>query len=220
MPTGPMRSRCRLPGSNQSASLGLMPNYRAVTAGATPPPPSPKQAFHIATNNSFDYSSFVFVGLTSMITKGKDSHPKLGKGVPGLWAYSWRGFLDKADGNYWVIFTLREKCAVFHLKRNEVVIVEANKVDLRNAEKEQSSHAVAETPELDHEKIEESVAQIESLIQQEDRIGKTISEMELDGGLVLERSCPIGVIGWSSNHGPTHWSRYRHFASNPVTRSC
>ena len=91
--------------------LGLMPNYRAVTAGATPPPPSPKQAFHIATNNSFDYSSFVFVGLTSMIAEGEDSHPKLGKGVPGLWAYSWRGFLDKADGNYWVIFALP---TVFH----------------------------------------------------------------------------------------------------------
>jgi hypothetical protein len=86
--------------------LGIMPNYRAVSAGAIPPPPTPKQAFKIATQNSFDYSSFVFVGLTSMIAEGEDTHKSLGKGVPGFWAYYWRGFLDKTDGNYWVIFAL------------------------------------------------------------------------------------------------------------------
>lgn len=91
--------------------LGIMPNYRAVSAGAIPPPPTPKQAFKIATNNSFDYSSFVFVGLTSAIAEGEGTHPKLGKGVPGFWAYSWRGFIDKVDGNYWVIFVLP---TVFH----------------------------------------------------------------------------------------------------------
>lgn len=83
-----------------------MPNYRAVSAGTIPPPPRPKQAFKIATENTFDYSSFVFVGLTSMIAEGEDAHPELGKGVSGFWAYSWRGFVDKADGNYWVIFGL------------------------------------------------------------------------------------------------------------------
>ena len=91
--------------------LGLMPNYRAVSAGAVPPPPTPKEAFKIATQNSFDYSSFVFTGLTSLIAEGNNSHPQLGKGVPGFWAYSWRGFLDKTDGNYWVIFALP---TVFH----------------------------------------------------------------------------------------------------------
>lgn len=91
--------------------LGVMPNFRAVSAGAIPPPPTPREAFRVATNNSFDYSSYVFVGLTSMIAEGTDAHPALGKGVPGFWAYSWRGFLDKTDGNYWVIFALP---TVFH----------------------------------------------------------------------------------------------------------
>ncbi len=45
--------------------LGIMPNFRAVSAGVIPPPPTPKQAFVIATKNSFDYSSFIFVGITS-----------------------------------------------------------------------------------------------------------------------------------------------------------
>lgn len=35
--------------------LGIMPNYRAVSAGAIPPPPTPKEAFVLATDNSFDY---------------------------------------------------------------------------------------------------------------------------------------------------------------------
>lgn len=84
--------------------LGVMPNYRAVSAGELPPPPTPRQAFKIATQNSFDYSSFVFVGITSLIAEGNNSHPKLGKGVPGFWAYSWRGFVDKVDGNYLVVW--------------------------------------------------------------------------------------------------------------------
>lgn len=86
--------------------LGLMPNYRAVSAGVRPPPPSPKQAFKIATQNSFDYSSGVFVGITSLLAEGTNAHPQLGKGVPGFWGYYWRGFVDKADGNYWVIWAL------------------------------------------------------------------------------------------------------------------
>ena len=52
--------------------LGIMPNYRAVSAGEKPPPPTPKEAFKIATYNSFDYSAFVFVGLTSAIAEGTD----------------------------------------------------------------------------------------------------------------------------------------------------
>lgn len=86
--------------------LGIMPNYRAVSAGEIPPPPTPKEAFGIATKNSFDYSSYVFVGITSLLAEGDDSHPQLGKGVAGFGRYYWRGFLDKTDGNYMVIFAL------------------------------------------------------------------------------------------------------------------
>jgi len=86
--------------------LGIIPNYRAVSAGAIPPPPTPKEAFKIATKNSFDYSAFVFVGITSLLAEGTDAHPQLGKGVQGFGNYYWRGFVDKTDGNYWVVFIL------------------------------------------------------------------------------------------------------------------
>lgn len=86
--------------------LGVMPNYRAVSAGAIPPPPTPKQALKIATQQSFDYSAFIFVGITSALAEWTDAHPRLGQGMPGYGRYYWRGFVDKADGNYLVIFAL------------------------------------------------------------------------------------------------------------------
>jgi|SRR5579863_1662417 len=96
-----------LPGQQQPKRiLGVMPNFRAVSAGALPPPPTPKESFLIATQNSFDYSSFIFVGITSMLAEGTNAHPALGKGLPGFGRYYWRGFLDKTDGNYLVIFAL------------------------------------------------------------------------------------------------------------------
>ncbi len=91
--------------------LGVMPNFRAVSAGQIPPPPTSREAFKIATENSFDYSSFIFTGLTSLLAKGTDAHPDLGKGPDGLWDYTWRGFLDKTDGNYLVIWAFP---TIFH----------------------------------------------------------------------------------------------------------
>lgn len=98
-----------VPNSKQQPKriLGLMPNFRAVSAGAQPPPPTSKQAFIIATKNSFDYSSFVFVGITSSLALWTNAHPALGSnGLPAFGQYYWRGLLDKTDGNYLVIWAL------------------------------------------------------------------------------------------------------------------
>ena len=102
-----------IPASKQQPKriLGVMPNFRAVSAGAMPPPPTPKQSFILATQNSFDYSSFIFVGITSAMAEGTDAHPQLGKGMGGFGQYYWRGLVDKTDGNYWVIFVLP---TIFH----------------------------------------------------------------------------------------------------------
>ncbi len=86
--------------------LGVMPNYRAVSAGSIPPPPTLKQAFKIATQNSFDYSAFLFTGFTSAIAYGQGAHKQLGDSASAYWGYYWRGFVDKTDGNYLVIFAL------------------------------------------------------------------------------------------------------------------
>lgn len=96
------------PDANQQPKriMGIMPNFRAVSAGTIPPPPTPKQSFIIATQNTFDYSSFFFVGATSLLAEWGGTHSQLGKGVPGFGRYYWRGFVDKTDGNYLVIFVL------------------------------------------------------------------------------------------------------------------
>jgi len=97
-----------VPASQQQPKriLGVMPNFRAVSAGAHPPPPTWSQAFKLATQNSFDYSSFIFVGFTSAIADAQGAHKSLGHGLPGYWSYYWHGFVDKTDGNYLVLFAL------------------------------------------------------------------------------------------------------------------
>ena len=77
-----------------------MPNFRTVSAGAAVHPPGWKYNFTVATHQAFDYSTFLFLGLTSLTAEGLDSHPALGKGIGGFYAYTWRGFLDKSDGTY------------------------------------------------------------------------------------------------------------------------
>ncbi len=80
--------------------LGFMPNFRSVSGGAKPHPPGWKYNFTVATHQATDYSSFIFLGLTSFMAEGIDEHPALGKGAGGFYAYTWRGFLDKTDNTY------------------------------------------------------------------------------------------------------------------------
>jgi hypothetical protein len=80
--------------------LGFMPNFRTVSAGAAVHPPGWKYNFTVATHQATDYSTFIFLGLTSLFAEGTDEHPSLGKGADGFYAYAWRGFLDKTDSTY------------------------------------------------------------------------------------------------------------------------
>ena len=95
-----------IPPSQPKRILNVVPNYLAVSAGTVPPPPTPKQAFRIATKDSFDYSAVIFVGMTSLLAEGVGTHRALGKGLPGFGRYYWRGFVDRTNGNYLVDFAL------------------------------------------------------------------------------------------------------------------
>jgi len=97
--------------------LGFMPNFRSVSAGASAPPPGWKYNLNIATRQAFDYSSFLFLGLTSITAEGFNEHPSLGKGVPGFYAYTWRGFIDKTDSTYlsaWLLPSLLHEDTRFY----------------------------------------------------------------------------------------------------------
>lgn len=86
--------------------LGIMPNFRSVSVGVKPAPPGWRNNFFTATHQAFDYSSFVFLSLTSLFAEGINEHPSLGKGMDGFYAYTWRGFIDKTDGTYLSAFFL------------------------------------------------------------------------------------------------------------------
>ena len=101
--------------------LGFMPNFRSVSGGATPHPPGWKYNFNIATHQATDYSSFIFLGITSLSAEGINEHPVLGKGVDGFYAYTWRGFLDKTDGTYlsaWLLPSLIHEDTRFYALGN------------------------------------------------------------------------------------------------------
>ncbi len=117
--------------------LGILPNYRTVAAGAAVHPPGWKYNFHVATNQAFDYSSFIFLGLTSVCAEGIDSHPALGKGVHGFYSYTWRGLLDKTDGTYLSAFVLasalREDTRYYPLGSGHRIVTRAGYVISRQA---------------------------------------------------------------------------------------
>ena len=85
---------------------GIIPNYRAVSGGAIAHAPGWKYNFKVATHQAFDYSGFVFLGITSMSAEGLNEHKAFGKGVGGFWTYTWHGFIDKTDGTYLQAFLL------------------------------------------------------------------------------------------------------------------
>jgi glutamate-5-semialdehyde dehydrogenase len=81
------------------------------------------------------------------------------------------------------------------LRRNEGAIIKANQIDLQNAENGNLATPLLKRLKYDHQKVEESVAQIGSLVQQEDPIGRSLSKTELDVGLILDKvTTPIGVV--------------------------
>ncbi len=81
------------------------------------------------------------------------------------------------------------------LKRNKSRILAANLVDVRNASKSGVAPALLKRLELSDSKFSEIVHEVEGVLRQPEMVGRRISAMELDKGLLLEQvSAPIGVI--------------------------
>ena len=86
--------------------LGVMPNFRAVSPGTIPPPPTPKQSSHTRHPEQLRLLVFHLCGYHLRFGRGDERAPRAGKRHVWLRSYYWRGFVDKTDGNYWVIFIL------------------------------------------------------------------------------------------------------------------
>lgn len=87
-------------GKQSKRILGIFPNYRAVSANTQLSPLSLKNKFWLATQDSFDYSSFVTAGILSGVSQARNSYPEFGSGGKAFGRYYWHAVADQAVGNY------------------------------------------------------------------------------------------------------------------------
>jgi hypothetical protein len=80
--------------------LWIFPNYRAVSAGTQLPALSVREKFWLATQDSFDYSSFISAGMLAGVSQANKSYPEFGQGGKGYGRYYWHAVADQAVGNY------------------------------------------------------------------------------------------------------------------------
>jgi hypothetical protein len=91
------------PGKQQTKRiLWIVPNFRSVSASTYLPPLSPKEKFWLATQESFDYSAFVYEGIVAGIAMGGKSEPSFGQGASGYGLYYAHTFADGTIENYMV----------------------------------------------------------------------------------------------------------------------
>ena len=84
--------------------LFVIPNFRAVSADEHLPPQTVKEKFVTATQDSFDYSSFVFVAGQAGVAQANSSYPEFGQGARGYGRYYWHTLADCVNENTWVEF--------------------------------------------------------------------------------------------------------------------
>jgi len=93
-------------GQQTKRILGVVPNFRSVSVNAHLPPQTPGEKFKDFTQESFDYSSFIFVGILSGVSQLQGSTPEFHTGPPAYARYYWHNFADQTDENLWVGFLL------------------------------------------------------------------------------------------------------------------
>jgi hypothetical protein len=84
--------------------LGIIPNFRAVNADVKLPPQSIKEKFITASQDSFDYSSFILPGVLAAESQATNATPEFGQGARGYGRYYWHTFVDQTSENYLVEF--------------------------------------------------------------------------------------------------------------------
>lgn len=82
--------------------LWVIPNFKSVSANTYLPPQSFKQKFWLATQDSFDYSGFVWAGMVAGISMGEGSESSFGQGASGYGIYYAHTLADNTIENYLV----------------------------------------------------------------------------------------------------------------------
>jgi hypothetical protein len=93
-------------GKQTKRILGIVPNFRAVSVDAKLPPESWKDKFKESSEDAFDYSDFIFVGILSGVAQAQNSYPEFHQGAAGYGRYYWHSLADQIDEDYQVEFIL------------------------------------------------------------------------------------------------------------------
>jgi len=89
-------------GQQTKRILWIIPNFRSVSANTYLPPLSFKEKFWLATQDSFDYSSFIYAGIFAGAAMSGKSEPAFGQGATGYGDYFGHTFADDTVENYMV----------------------------------------------------------------------------------------------------------------------
>lgn len=108
--TAPGANTSPLPDDEQQRKriMGLLPNFRSVSAGATVPDQTVKEKFLSATEDNFDYTSLLFAGAIAGYQFGTKGTPEFHQGAAGYARYYWHSVADQAVENYFVEFIVPE----------------------------------------------------------------------------------------------------------------
>jgi hypothetical protein len=92
------------PNGNQQTKrvLGLVPNFRSVSADLKLPPMSPKEKFIVAGKDTFDYSALFVAGIQAGFAMNSDSYPEFHQGAAGYARYYWHTLADTTSENFFV----------------------------------------------------------------------------------------------------------------------
>jgi hypothetical protein len=109
-PTAAVQPRASSTGQNSMEGqqtkriLGVVPNFQSVSVNTKLPRETVKEKFMDATEDSFDYSAFIFTGVLAGTSQASNSVPEFHQGVAGHARYYWHTFADQTDENYMVEF--------------------------------------------------------------------------------------------------------------------
>jgi hypothetical protein len=86
-------------GQQTKRILGIIPNFRSVSVDAQLPPLSTGDKFKLMVQDSFDYSSFIYVAILAGAGQAENSYPEFHQGAAGYGRCYWHSFADTLDGN-------------------------------------------------------------------------------------------------------------------------
>ena len=91
-------------GQQTKRILGIIPNFRAVSANQKLPPETVKEKFVSATQDSFDYSSIFIPAVIAAYNMDERATPQFHQGAAGFARYFWHSAVDQTSENYMVEF--------------------------------------------------------------------------------------------------------------------